>query len=164
MKTLLLTLVLSLLLIPLHAQGEQKDQTGSLPNEFGIHLGSTTGIGMSYRHWFNKFGIQVTGIPFKTKDEFFSSLGLTAMYSFVEKKTVRVFGYLGNHYIHDQRNVDNGTTVEKKYKDRWAIGIGPGFSLGRTVAFNIMAGYGMYDILGQMTIMPAGEIGLYYRF
>ena len=100
MKSLLITFVLSFILISLEAQDNKKAGTGFPSNEFGLNLGSTTGLGLSYRHWFDDFGIQLTGIPYKDQNEFFSSLAFTVMYSFVETKHVRVFAYLGNHYMH----------------------------------------------------------------
>ena len=44
------------------------------------------------------------------------------------------------------------------------IGLGPGFGFGKTVRFNLMLGYGFYDIFNKFNIFPAGEIGLYFRF
>src|SRR4030042_6830766 len=68
-------------------------------NEIGVHLGATTSMGISYRHWFNRFGLQVTALPVRTDNITFISAGATALYSFYESPYVMVFGYVGNHYL-----------------------------------------------------------------
>ncbi len=123
-------------------------------NEFGIHIGATTGMGLSYRYWMDKTGVQATLFPIKTDDYIFISAGLTLMRSFYHNKYIRVYGYLGSHAI-----IEN-TDTEPQYN----IGLGPGFSFGKIVAFNIMFGLGTYDITDRFNILPSGEIGLYFKF
>ena len=169
MKTLLLILALMCSSSIIFSQ-ENTNMKHNDDDEFGIHIGSTTGMGLSYRHWFNKFGVQVTGLPYKDNHEFFSSAAVTMMYSILKSEHIRVYGYLGNHYTHHKLTVEtdwNGSTYlssTTEITNKWHIGFGPGFSLGTTVAFNIMAGYGIYDITGNLLLLPAGEIGLYVRF
>jgi hypothetical protein len=141
-------------------------------NEFGFHAGATTGIGLSYRHWFGKAGFQLTGLPIKTNKVEYYSVGLTALYSVYNSRHIRFFGYLGNHYVVDNESKrndkwNNGSfTIENEdteYKS-YNIGIGPGFEFGTVVRFNLMVGYGFYDVTGSFEIYPTGELGLYYNF
>lgn len=121
-------------------------------NEFGIHAGATTGMGLSYRRWMGRFGAQVTALPIKTENVTFVSTGLTLMYTIREFKYVRSFIYLGNHLMNTDGDLKHN------------IGIGPGFSFGKYVGFNLMSGYGFYDISDKLYMYPTGEIGLYFKF
>jgi len=139
-------------------------------NEIGIHIGATTATGLSYRHWFNRFGIQATALPVKTDETTFVSIGATALYSFYESPYMMVFGYFGNHYFlreYDEYIYYEPTgeyLPENKREVFYNLGVGPGFAFGRAVRFNLMMGYGFYDIFGKFNMFPTGEIGLYYRF
>jgi hypothetical protein len=150
--------------------GQEAITTKTSHNEFGVHSGATTGIGLSYRHWFNKIGFQLTALPVKTDDVTFISGGVTGLYSFYEGKYVGVFGYLGTHYFVTDRNEDiwdEATMTYSTHKVRESLynfGFGPGFTFGRVVRFNLMIGYGFYDVFEKFNMYPTGEIGLYYRF
>ena len=140
-------------------------------HEFGFHAGFTTGVGFSFRYWPNKFGLQFTMLPAKAQGETYLNLGLTGLYSFYDSRLIRFFGYLGNNYVIDNypstyydyqtfKTINNGTAKTSKYN----IGFGPGFGFGSKVRFNVMAGYGFYDILGKFDIYPTVEVGLYFRY
>jgi len=139
-------------------------------NEFGAHAGFTSGVGLSYRHWFNRVGAQVTAIPIKSDNMFFGSLGLTGMYSLKRSKYVQAYLYLGNHFFtYDDTyyEYDPSTGYETEHKQRntqYNIGFGPGFSFGRVVTFSLMVGYGAYDVMDRFNLLPTGEIGVYYMF
>jgi hypothetical protein len=156
--------------------GQETEIKHNRNNEIGIHAGSTTGLGLSYRHWFGKAGLQLTGIPIKTDNTEIYSIGLTALYTFYEAHYIKVFGYLGNHYFVDKEygtdqfwnhnsydpfsSPENNTFEHASYN----IGFGPGFAFGKIVTFNLMIGYGFYDVLYAFDMYPAGEIGVYYSF
>jgi hypothetical protein len=133
--------------------------------EFGFHAGATTGIGLSYRFWPGKNGIQITALPIKTSDLTFINVGLTGLHTFYDAKYIRFFGYLGSSVAVNDFNYD---PYDDEYEtaDRTTklnVGIGPGFAFGSRVRFNVMAGYGFYDILGEFNIYPTAEVGLYFR-
>jgi hypothetical protein len=120
--------------------------------QIGAHAGFTTGMGISYRYWPGKLGIQTTFIPIKTDTVKLFSIGLTGLLSLSEKTLFRTFLYLGNHLV-----IRNG-------HQEYNIGFGPGFSVGSMVRFNFMIGYGFYDITDTFNMLPTGEIGVYYKF
>ena len=168
MKKLLFLMIVSLSLTSVSGQDETPVVTKN--NEFGAHVGATTGIGLSYRHWFNKVGFQLTALPIKTEEVTFISAGATVLYSFYDSKYVMVFGYLGGHYFVQEKD-------EERYNDRlghfekfpveeesFSFGIGPGFAFGRVVRFNLMVGYGFYDVFEKFNMFPTAEVGLFYRF
>jgi hypothetical protein len=149
----------------------QEPEVKTHKHEFGAQAGFTTGVGFSYRHWFDRFGLQVAGIPIKTSDYFFGSIGVTGLYTLKNSKYIRAYLYLGNHYIYtydeyetwDINSSSAGNTI-KETNQQYNVGFGPGFSVGRIVEFNLMIGYGLYDITGELNMLPTGEIGLYFTF
>lgn len=148
-----------------HVYGQDVQESTTKSNEFGSHLGATTGIGLSYRHWFKNVGVQFTVLPINTSDLTFVSAAITGLYSLKETKSVRAYFYLGNHFLYSEtRNNDYPDNNETKYKRQYNIGFGPGFSFGSVVGFNLMFGYGLYDVFNKFYMFPTGEIGLYFKF
>ena len=154
MKKLYCSLVLLTIILTLSAQ-ENSSEFESKSNEFGIHAGFSTGLGLSYRHWFDNNGVQLTFLPVLADDLTFISGGLTLMHSFKESKYFRFYGYFGNHFIYN---------TDAENEQQYNLGIGPGFSFGTTVRFNLMVGYGLYDVFNRLNMLPTGEIGLYFCF
>jgi hypothetical protein len=135
-------------------------------NEFGLQAGATTGFGFSYRHWFNKFGLQTTAFYGKETDVF-GSAGLTFMYSVRESNYSRFYFYCAHSYLYakeGQSENDDFYDDDLYEINSYNIGIGPGFSFGRVIRFNLMFGYGLYDVTDNFYVFPTGEIGLYYCF
>jgi hypothetical protein len=171
MKKLFLIFIFFILILKTYAQEDDNLNINKV-HEFGIHAGATSGIGLSYRYWPGRFGIQFTALPFKSGDEAYINIGLTGLYSFYQSSHVRFFGYLANSYNYDRYTSDdfgndvNNWNSEKKThtKKGYNIGFGPGFGFGSRVRINLMAGYGFYDIFHKFNILPTGEIGLYFRF
>ena len=156
-----ITVILLLVLFYSYSFSQEKIKAESFDepknNEFGAHAGFTTGVGLSYRHWSEKIGVQITALPvFSKNDGAFISAGLTGMYSINNSKYVRFYAYLGNHIMYYN---SHGYT-ETIYN----IGAGPGFSFGKIVSFNVMFGYGVIDVTNNYRSTLVGEIGLYYKF
>ncbi len=147
MKVLIITLLLSAIMF-----ASAQEFPESKKHQVGIHAGFTSGIGISYRYWPDKLGMQITFIPIKSDEKTFVSLGVTGLLTLKEKKYFKPFLYLGNHYVY--------TREDQEYN----IGIGPGFSVGSIVRFNFMMGYGFYDVLETFNTFPTMEIGVYYKF
>ena len=162
---------------------QEKKAFTSFKNEVGIHAGFTTGAGFSYRRWYDKMGFQLTGLPVKTDETTFYNGAVTFLYSFKEMRYFRFYGYMGNNIVHFKGTEDDAQSIfpdpfnnnyydyndpnfysQRKEFTHYNIGIGPGVSFGKEVAFNLMVGYGFYDVLGSFNMYPTAEIGLYYRF
>jgi len=170
MKKTVITICVLIISLSLFAQ---QDTTIKIrKNEIGFHAGFTTGLGFSYRLWLGKNGVQLTGIPIKINDDFFLSGAVTFMHKFYESKYVRFFCYLGNHFIYSNNKVESftpyssGNEYRTEEKVSYNIGIGPGFGFGSVVKFNVMFGYGAYNLLNNKdySLLPTGEMGLYYCF
>ncbi len=174
MKKTLLTLAFILPFLTTVVCGQEETKTHK--NEFGAQAGFTTGLGFSYRHWFNDFGLQISGIPIKGDEFFFGSIGGTALYTLKNTKYVRTYLYLGAHYIYSKDTYDAyeyndyydditySYEATTEIEEILNIGFGPGFSVGRIVEFNLQIGYGAYDILYEFNLFPTIETGLYYTF
>ena len=144
---------------------ENKTETDIITrsNELGIHAGFTTGLGLSFRHWSDKLGVQLTAIPIKSNDFQFISVGLTGLYSLSNSKYHRFFLYLGNHMLisNDLISIDGVNESEIMYN----LGFGPGFEVGKKVRFNIMLGYAAYNLnnIPDYSLLPSIEMGLYFK-
>ncbi len=137
----------------------QENDTRFCKNEFGVQAGLTTGLGYSYRHWFNRYGVQATGIV-TSKHEVFISTGLSGLYTLKITPYQRFYLYLGNEYIYVNERYNTSSIDYWMYN----IGIGPGFTFGRKVQFNLMFGYAAYFQKDVTSLLPTGEIGFYIPF
>lgn len=145
---------------------ESHDNTNPFVNELGFHAGLTTGLGLSYRHWADRFGFQITGIPIKSDSYVYLCGAITPMYSLMNSRKVRIFTYWGNCVYHVRYRQQYGYNEQDTYT-QYNTGVGFGFSLGRVVAFNAQIGYGAFDVFGgydNLSLTFTGEVGLYYRF
>jgi hypothetical protein len=150
---------------------QEKPVTTPYKNEFGFHAGAVTGVGLFYRHWFDKAGLQLTLLPPIKNDEYrLNSAGITFLYSLLDKRYMRVFGYAGAHYWHEEGTEEifndyNYTSTNEPFThDYLNFGFGPGVSFGTKVRVSLMIGYGLYDVTGEFNALPTGEISLAYCF
>ena len=155
----------------------QESFTTKTTHSLGLHLGTTTGTGFSYRYWPNKIGLQVTTIPiFNGNKNNYVSAGLSGLYLIKEHNRLNVFGYLGTHYIYRTylQTFPTGTfnmygypNYEERIVAENIINIGFGF--GTTInilpelSLSLQTGYGFYDISENLNGNLSGEIGLYYH-
>ena len=136
-------------------------------HQVGLQAGFCTGVGFSYRYWPSKFGIQASFLPINCSDsssiEVGSikisndknnkfSMGLTGLFKLRQFEHYKLYSYWGNHYFKQGINA--------KYNS----GIGIGFASESIISFNLMFGYGAYDILDRFNLYPTIEFGIYYRF
>jgi len=152
--------------ISVFAQEAENNTVKLNANYLGLHAGFTTGLGLSFRHWSNKYGVQLTAIPIKTDDVQFISVGLTGLYSIRNEKYYRHFLYLGNHLLLNQTETyyDYNGNRREEQKTTYNAGFGYGFEVGRKVRFNLMIGYGGYDLLvPEFKLLPTAEMGLYFE-
>jgi len=155
-------------------------------HEFGWAVGTTTGSGISYRYWFNEWGIQFTFLPnyiIYTKDinynnyKFsFFSIGFSILYQNKIGDWSRFFLYLSLcNYVIQNYNINNEgyqTTISGAFN----IGFGPGieFFINKNIGLNIMGGFANYNLYiysyNQTERIPVSqsflitiEFAIYYR-
>ncbi len=166
----------SFLVVPLRAQ-EQAD----LPSHsIGAAAGFVSGVGISYRHWFeNTYGYQVTLAPYYNRESStggqslqsaFLSLGLNALKVYRVAEVVNFYGYAGVHYLLDYNEhlsfADPGSSSDKSSttEHRAIVGLGPGIDI-HFWRLSVDLGIGVaarIEGTGNFGIQPTGEIALYY--
>jgi len=154
MKQIILTLLFSILTALSFGQKKDSIDASISNHHIGFHVGSTTGIGLSYRYWYKKFGIQATGFPVISKDfgTFFSA-GVSLLYILKDNKKVDLFGYIGNHIIN----------FNDKPLFNLGVGIGLKIDFLEVLDFSLQTGYGIYNLQDSPSSLLTGEFGLYYH-
>jgi hypothetical protein len=136
------------------SKGALKSNEGT--NYFGINGGTSTGLGFSYINWPGKNGFQITFLPIINKDHTYFSLGGTYLRKLKEFKKTTFFFYWGNH-LSNLFSPDNSVEL--------STGIGPGveYYIDDFVC-HVMIGYAIYAIPDNMAVLPAIEVGIFYKF
>jgi hypothetical protein len=180
MKSLMLICIFAIVIVSSYGQVIDNSTHKDLAKEVGLNMGATTGVGISFRHWFDNNGVQITLLPVKTDEMTLMSGSLSLLRSFKLDRSFRFFGYMGHHLFRykgseeDLRNlfpaplmgfdISIGDNTKQLDYTHYNIGVGVGISLGRIIGFNAQLGYGAFDVLGQFNLYPTGEMGLFYRF
>lgn len=157
MYKLILTM-LCIISISINANSQTADTTQTIKkHHIGLHQSSLGGLGLSYRYWPKKLGVQATVLPiFQQGQGHFFSAAVSVLYTLNKGKTVDLYGYWGNHFLSIK---DYGPST-----NALNTGLGMGFKINFTESLNLnlQAGYGFYNITESFTSTIAGGIGLYY--
>jgi hypothetical protein len=138
----------------------------------GINVGYTTGVGLSYRYWPKKIGLQVTTLPLYSKDSTYGSIGLTCLLKIKQFDNEFFSSRFLFYASHQVTNFFGGRSAYHPAKlmgeDRsWVYnaGFGFGFDIGNgNVVLNLMLGYAVLDITDNIKTRPVVESGMFYRF
>ncbi|MEA1873793.1 MAG: hypothetical protein U9N51_05115 [Bacteroidota bacterium] len=133
-------------------QTEQQEIHSLGKHGIGIAAGFTTGFGLSYRHYFDKFRVQLTFGPAITLDDFYASVGLGLMYELGNSEKTSFYLYQGSHLLYDSYET----------YAFFGVGIGLEFVVFKQLSYNIMLGYAAWENFERF--LPTGEMGFYYRF
>ncbi|MDD4031975.1 MAG: hypothetical protein PHG29_06510 [Prolixibacteraceae bacterium] len=131
-------------------------------HSLGVAAGETTGYGISYRYWPEKFGVQGTFSPYS--DEWGSnySVGVSLLYKIVQTEKVNFFLYQGNHYLYTREKYDNNDYEIVNNHFNNGIGFGVEFIILKRVSLNLMGGYAGFENFRRIGF--TGETGLYFMF
>ncbi|HAA16431.1 MAG TPA: hypothetical protein DCE41_33895 [Cytophagales bacterium] len=133
----------------------------------GLSAGITTGVGISYRYWPKKLGIQLTAAPIFTSESTFASGGATFLLKLKENDWSNFFGYWGNHFLFTQdQNFDfYGNPYLYRTSDYY-LGLGGGleFLLDENLSFSFMAGFAGVNLLTTPGFSLTAEASFFYRF
>ena len=157
----------------------QQTEPNFYPHNIGAGAGVSTGLGLSYRHWFrNTYGLQINFIPFVNNSggyrNRFISGGLTGLKIFKQSRMANLFGYAGLHGLYrnqrfedienDASPPDTNVTYEKS--STFFLGLGPGIDIHFwKLSLNIMAGIaGRFVNSDDWGMQMSGETALYYTF
>lgn len=174
MKTKLFALLLAFLSIVQYvsAQTENEDNYKHWKDGLGFAVGFSTGWGLSYRHLFNKFGIQTTLGPYVTNDNATVSGGITFIYNLVKTDKTSFYLYQGNNLLYTKSTenvydpITNTYSNEKKTSSDTELinGLGIGIEIVTfdRVGLNFMGGYAGYNSFQNVSF--TGELAAFYRF
>ena len=141
-------------------------------HSIGFGAGFTTGYGFSYRYIPKKMGFQLNFAPFYTEHGKYAtvSVGLTLLRRIAATRVSNFYVYFANHYFSNKYKKDDYNSITNSYtnsyvsKTAWNSGIGVGFEFHaqKRIVLNLMAGLAQYDTFASL--LPTGEMALYYRF
>jgi len=152
------------------------------PHYFGLHAGSTTAYGLSYRYWPSKFGVEVTALPTFHRVTLINkniinskiSTGLSILYTIKKSRIVDLYTYIGGFTLFEKTHKTDYSpeTHQTEYIKQeqldlnLGIGLAVKFKFMEVLDFNLQLGYGMYKINqpNQFYSLASGEVGLYYNF
>lgn len=150
---------------------ENPSDIKSFKQEIGLAAGATTGMGLSYRAWYKKIGVQASFLPVISQSNNWISSGLTFIYKIRDNRSVNFFIYEGNHVITkskwETKLINSYNTINIKTQEtslNIGLGIGFEFPIKEFFGLNILGGYGIYDLTNKWETRPTGEIGLFYKF
>ncbi|HBS88881.1 MAG: hypothetical protein A2W91_00935 [Bacteroidetes bacterium GWF2_38_335] len=167
MKKIILFLSIVFVVNAIYAQNHDADSVkkSKLRHELGFAVGTTTGMGFSYRCLIKNFGIQINCVPLVMRDgrDVTVSNGLTLFYkiSSASSKTFELNLYFANSAIY--RNYEtNYYYQEVRETTKWNSGLGVDFKLfaSPNLSFDLMIGYGQYDNFNSM--LPAAEAAMFF--
>ncbi len=157
-------------------------QTKRSAHYAGVHAGTTTAYGLSYRYWPHKLGIEITALPTfyraspvnKNIINSKISSGISVLYKIKEAEVVDLYTYLGGFSLFEKSHYAEHippyyvTNYIKKESLNINLGVGLGMRVRILEAFdvNLQLGYGLYKIThpNDFYTLATGEVGLYYNF
>ncbi len=178
------TVIAIILLFCINLSFGQEKEKKLKRNMCGINMGATTGIGFSYKHWKDVFGVQITGLPIKVDDDFDFSIGLTFFSTIKQRKHFNIFAYAGANYMssnfrfifdmnpiysftnlnREQEYYYNEETHQSNYNANYFnTSIGAGVEIGKNPIVTIMAGYAALDLTESFSLLPTIEVGLHFK-
>ncbi len=150
----------------------------------GLHFGTSTGNGYSYRKWGDAGAFQVTFAAYSTGDrnpdwndsDFINrdykdarknsiSLGMNYLWDLLQTEKYRFYLMTGTAYTYRKvkRFTDPNTSSWERV-DRWAIGVGPGFELEFSDRFHFSIEIPMTYNHNDDIIPYIPSVGFYYYF
>ena len=138
----------------------------SSKHQLGLNVGSVTGLGLAYRYTESKLMHQVTFLPVVTSGFSFVDLSYSLFYKLKEREYTDFNLYCGTHALIVSQN--STTTVGSVTGG----GFGFDFKLGSYFTANLNGGFALYSMPGStydasssrsFMILPAGELGLFYK-
>jgi len=172
MKTKLLSIA-TMLLMSVTAFAQENEKKCELNHAFGFNVGSTTGIGLSYQLWHKqKCALQLTAGPRITNEnDQYLNFGLGGIYKLRDRNRVDFLTYGGVNFIHT-RGIEydysgpyygNNSYIKTTNQVNVGAGIGFEFNLAGDFYVNAMGGFGAYSTNNRWSLLPAGEISLFYK-
>lgn len=130
-----------------------KTSDSKIHHALGIAAGTSTGYGISYRFFYDRFSVMAVAAPFYGNAYDLSSYGFSFIYQATNYPRTNLLVYQGNHFLIDDlvsENIINGA------------GIGLEYSGDDNIVLNFMFGFAGYDSF--RFIYPSVEAGVFFKF
>ncbi len=161
---------LVLLAIGLNAQSE-KSTSKEFKHGIGLAAGATTGYGLSYQYFPDKFGVQLVFGGIKAREYVNLSIGAVLKYELIKNEKANLFLYQSNSIFYNsyeykdyswETGEETGTsTTERSSIFNNGLGLGTDISLSKRLSLNAMGGIGSYDRFAVVTV--TAELAVFYR-
>lgn len=155
MKNIFLTLAIVSTALFATAQDSSAVKTNNIKHKLGLHAGTTTGVGLSYKlELQNKHQFQVVALPIASKHEKVIFTGLSYRYKFKTMDNWDALAYVGGSYYYDSYSSADDFVIEPSsdvINQSINVSGGLAFEYGKSEFFkvNLQLGYGLYDIFTQ---------------
>lgn len=150
------------------AQIEQKNHSNE--NSIGITVSLSEGTGLAFKHKNENYGFLITALPFKIKQNFQYSFGLTG-FRYLNNFNDKFFLYAGSAVMSDKISdfssfMDafvvpfvNFTNSDKMI---WNTSSGFGYDFSENPQFSLSIGYGVFDITNNYKLLLTIHMAFYY--
>lgn len=134
------------------------------PHNLGVSAGSTSGFGLSYKYFPDKFGFQTNGFLYVRSGETITSLGGSFLYSIKRQEKYNFYAHFSamHLYEHYWTVIDSVKVIDDYHMVNMGPGIGIEF-LFQYINLSFQIGFGAYDNFRVYTML-AGGVGVHYRF
>lgn len=144
-------LCIAILFCSIFSIGQDLNQTSpkQVIHKLGMHAGTTSGTGVSYKALFNnKTMIQLVTLPIASKDYKYINSGISLKQKFKDYPDWDFYSYCALNYIHIESQdyyYDGPSTL---YTDlvNTSVGISVEYGKGEFVKWSFQAGYALYSI------------------
>lgn len=151
--------------------GQYRVELPKKPHGLGFAAGTTSGYGLSYKYFPNKFGFTINTVFYIEKIEKNLDIGGMLKYSLNESHYHKFFAYYSAYYRY---RYDRYITFPNTYPYNpvWVVdevsrfSTGPGFGVelfNYRLSFVMHVGVGAYNNFRTFSML-AGGAGIYYRF
>ena len=169
MKKTILTFALSLGMFAGFSQtAEIKNTTPKVIHKLGLHSGTASGVGLSYKALFNnKTMVQLVTLPVASQDFKYVNSGLSLKIKFKDLDNWDFYGYGSGNFVYiedrwsstyNETTMDWETFTSYNYNFNVSGGVAVEYGKGEMIKWGMQAGYGVYNI-GESSWMTNLTIG-----
>ncbi len=162
LKTLQVLLLLFFWQLSVFGQEQDSTETKIVHRHaMGLSIGTSIGVGPTYRYMSEKFGFQVAFAPNINSTRKTYSSAITFFMKLKEKEKMNIYLYQANHYLNFYSSEKDGKDV---YEYFFVNGIGAGieFIINKRIAYNFMLGGAGYK--NFKWFYPSVEMSLLFKF
>lgn len=147
----------------------QSDTVATKINKVGLNAGYTTGLGITYRHWRNNLGWQLTAAPFRVGENWSDLAGVQNFLDIVflpfndDGSDDNDYDYYDDDYDDDyDYDNDNSDEVQPELKPTTFISLGftPMIRLKEKRFFNVYTYWGNHLIINEQATKYNTGVGL----